>query len=185
MSGLTLFLIGLASFWLLAFLDAPLLVWTIAAGLGLIGLAAAGALGGFGLTIAALIYLPLALLLNLKSLRSSIITKPIFAAFKKVLPDMSETEREALEAGDVWWEAEMFRGRPEWQKLLNFKITELTAEEQAFLDGPTNELCEMLDEWQIVQEDKDLPDEVWAYASVSSFFLCFRRRDGALSSFHG
>ena len=96
MSGLTLFLIGLASFWLLAFLGAPLLVWTIAAGLGLIGLAAAGALGGFGLTIAALIYLPLALLLNLKSLRSSIITKPIFAAFKKVLPDMSETEREAL-----------------------------------------------------------------------------------------
>ena len=170
MSGLTLFLIGLASFWLLAFLGAPLLVWTIAAGLGLIGLAAAGALGGFGLTIAALIYLPLALLLNLKSLRSSIITKPIFAAFKKVLPDMSETEREALEAGDVWWEAEMFRGRPQWQKLLNFKITELTAEEQAFLDGPTNELCEMLDEWQIVQEDKDLPDQVWAYIRKHQFF---------------
>ena len=170
MSGLMIFAIGLAAFWALAFIGAPLLVWTAAIGAGLIGLVAAGVLGSLGATIAAAIFVPLAALLNIRSLRSSVLTRPIFAAFKRVLPEMSSTEREALEAGDVWWEAEMFRGRPDWSKLIEFKNTTLTAEEQAFIDGPVDQLCEMLDEWKIVQEDKDLPEEVWQFLRDHKFF---------------
>src|SRR3546814_20564245 len=63
-----------------------------------------------------------------------------FSVFKKFLPEMSSTEREVLESGDVWWEAEMFRGRPAWERLLSFKYTKLTPEEQSFLDNE----CEAL-----------------------------------------
>ena len=64
----------------------------------------------------------------------------------------------------------MFRGRPDWSKLIEFKNTTLTAEEQAFIDGPVDQLCEMLDEWKIVQEDKDLPEEVWQFLRDNQFF---------------
>ena len=170
MSALTIFAIGLATFWVLAFIGAPLLVWTAVIGAGLAALYLGGVMGVTGAVISAAIFLPLAVLLNVQALRRNILTKPIFAGFKKVLPEMSSTEREALEAGDVWWEAEMFRGRPEWDKLLQFKITELTAEEQAYIDGPVDQLCEMLDEWKIVQEDKDLPEEVWQFMRDNKFF---------------
>src|SRR4051794_3515351 len=81
--------------------------------------------------------------------RRDIITKPIFAWARGVLPTMSDTEREALEAGDVWWDADLFTGNPEWSKLLAVAPAALTAEEAAFLNGPVDELCAMLDEWKI------------------------------------
>ena len=80
--------------------------------------------------------------------RQKWLTRPIFGWAKRALPTMSETEQEALEAGDVWWEADLFTGNPDWQQLLNTPKPELTAEEQAFMDGPVEELCNMLDEWK-------------------------------------
>ena len=82
------------------------------------------------------------------SLRRDLITKPIFGGAKRALPSLSDTEREAIEAGDVWWDADIFSGNPDWNKLLAFAPAKLSAEEQAFLDGPVEELCAMVDDWR-------------------------------------
>ena len=97
------------------------------------------------------------------SFRRDFITKPIFSWARGVLPAMSDTEREALEAGDVWWDADLFTGNPDWSKLLAFAPATLTAEEQAFLNGPVDELCAMLDDWKINWEWRDLPPEAWDF----------------------
>lgn len=160
---------GIGLFWLLAFRGAKLWLWTAAVVAYVLGLQQFGIISTTALQICLAVILPLAALFIIKALRRAIVTKPIFKTFKAVLPDMNDTEREALEAGDVWWEAEMFRGKPNWQKLLNFKRTQLTDEEQGFLDNETETLCAMLDDWQ-VQQDKDLPEEVWNYMREHKFF---------------
>src|SRR6202163_4901310 len=104
------------------------------------------------------------------SFRRDFITKPIFSWARGVLPPMSDTEREALEAGDVWWDADLFTGNPDWSKLLGYAPATLTAEEQAFLNGPVDQLCAMLDEWKINWELRDLPDEAWDFIKREKFF---------------
>lgn len=104
------------------------------------------------------------------SLRRDYLTKPIYRWAKRALPKMSETERAAIEAGDVWWDAELFSGNPDWKILLEAPPARLTAEEQSFLDGPVRELCAMLDEWKISWEDGDLPPEVWRFMREKKFF---------------
>ncbi|WP_431201701.1 acyl-CoA dehydrogenase [Bradyrhizobium betae] len=104
------------------------------------------------------------------SFRRDTITKPIFSWARGVLPAMSDTEREALEAGDVWWDADLFTGNPDWSKLLKIAPAQLTDEERAFLNGPVNELCATLDEWKIFWEWRDLPQEVWAFIKREKFF---------------
>lgn len=108
--------------------------------------------------------------MNLSTFRRDVLTKPIFAWARKVLPTMSDTEREALEAGDVWWDADLFTGNPDWAKLLANAPATLTAEEQAFLDGPVDRLCAMLDDWKINWELRDLPPEVWDFIKREKFF---------------
>ncbi len=80
------------------------------------------------------------------SLRRDLLTRPIFSWAHKALPPMSDTEREALEAGDVWWDADLFTGNPDWSKLLTTAQATLTPEEEAFLHGQVDELCAMLDD---------------------------------------
>lgn len=104
------------------------------------------------------------------SLRKDYLTKPIFGWAKGVLPTMSDTEREALEAGDVWWDADLFTGNPDWDKLLKVAPATLTAEEQAFMTGPVDRLCEMIDDWKINWELRDLPPEVWDFIKREKFF---------------
>lgn len=104
------------------------------------------------------------------SFRRDFISKPIFSWARGVLPAVSDTEREALEAGDVWWDADLFTGDPDWSKLLATAPAALTAEEQAFLNGPVDELCAMLDEWKINWEWRDLPPEAWAFIKRHKFF---------------
>ena len=104
------------------------------------------------------------------SFRRDTITKPIFSWARGVLPAMSDTEREALEAGDVWWDADLFAGNPDWSKLLAFAPARLTDEEHAFLHGSVDELCAMLDEWKINWEWRDLPPEVWDFVKRHKFF---------------
>jgi acyl-CoA dehydrogenase len=108
--------------------------------------------------------------LNLRTLRKALITRPFMKAYLRLLPPMSQTEKEALEAGTVWWDGELFTGAPRWQKLLAAKPPALSAAEQAFLDGPCVELCGMLDEWNITHERADLPPEVWEYLKTRGFF---------------
>src|SRR5580704_7885076 len=109
-------------------------------------------------------------LLNVRPLRKALITRPFMKAYLKLLPPMSQTEREALEAGTVWWDGELFTGAPKWPKLLSAKPPALSAEEQAFLDGPCEELCRMLDDWNITHERGDMPPHVWDYMKARGFF---------------
>ncbi|WP_394366763.1 acyl-CoA dehydrogenase [Mesoterricola silvestris] len=122
-----------------------------------------------------------ALALNLPPLRKALVMGPLLAVFKGKLPPLSRTEREALEAGTVGWDGELFSGRPAWGKLLAQPAPRLTAEEQAFLDGPVEELCGMLDDWRIVEELKDLPPGVWAFLKEKGFFgMIIPRKYGGL-----
>jgi acyl-CoA dehydrogenase len=104
------------------------------------------------------------------SFRRDYITKPIFSWARGVLPPMSDTEREALEAGDVWWDADLFTGDPDWSKLLAYPTAVLTDEEKAFLNGPVDEICAMLDDWKINWEWRDLPPEAWDFIKRKKFF---------------
>jgi acyl-CoA dehydrogenase len=105
----------------------------------------------------------------IRPLRRMLISDRLFGWFKSVLPAISDTEREALDAGTVWWDAELFSGRPRWKKLFSIDKPALSAEEQAFLDGPVEELCGMLDEWEITHELKDLPEEAWQFIRDQRF----------------
>jgi acyl-CoA dehydrogenase len=109
-------------------------------------------------------------LLNIRPLRKAFITRPFMRAYLKLLPSMSQTEREALEAGTVWWDGELFTGAPKWSKLLSAKPPRLSSEEQAFIDGPCEELCRMLDDWHITHERGDMPPNVWEYLKSMGFF---------------
>jgi acyl-CoA dehydrogenase len=109
-------------------------------------------------------------LLNLRPLRKALITRRFLKTYIKLLPAMSQTEREALEAGTVWWDGELFTGAPKWSKLLSAKPPQLSAEEQSFLDGPCEELCRMLDDWDITHRRADLPPHVWEFLKSKGFF---------------
>jgi len=103
------------------------------------------------------------------SLRRDFISKPIFGLAQKALPALSDTEREAVESGDVWWDADLFTGNPDWSKLLAFPAAALSDEEKAFLTGPVEDLCRMVDDWRVNWELHDLPPEVWSYLKTHKF----------------
>ena len=107
---------------------------------------------------------------NLIEVRREKITKPLLAIYRKMLPSMSDTEREALEAGNVWWDGELFSGMPEWDRLMSYPAPKLSDEEQAFIDGPCEDLCRMLDDWEISHELADMPKDVWDYIIEKKFF---------------
>ncbi|NBF01325.1 acyl-CoA dehydrogenase [Pseudomonas sp. Fl5BN2] len=107
--------------------------------------------------------------LLLPDLRRKYFSAPLFSWFQKVLPPMSQTERDAIDAGTVWWDGELFSGRPDWNTLLAYPKAQLTAEEQAFIDGPAEELCAMVSDWQIGQH-MDLPAQAWAHIKEHGFF---------------
>lgn len=114
-------------------------------------------------------------------LRRNIVSSLALRVFRKLLPKISQTEQEALDAGTVWWEGELFSGKPDWNKLLAYPKPTLSAEEQAFLDGPVEQLCAMLDEWHITHERHDLPPEVWQFIRENRFFsLIIPREYGGL-----
>ncbi len=108
--------------------------------------------------------------LNLRDFRREKITRPALEFYRGIVPSMSETERDALEAGKVWWDGELFSGMPDWDRLLSFPPPRLTEEEQAFFDGPCEELCRMLDDWEIGHERGDMSEEVWRFIKENKFF---------------
>ncbi|NND65851.1 MAG: acyl-CoA dehydrogenase, partial [Gammaproteobacteria bacterium] len=108
--------------------------------------------------------------LNLPNFRRQYFSKPIFKIYKKILPRISDTEREALNAGSVWWDGELFSGKPSWNKLLDTPTPRLNEHEQAFLDGPVEKLCAMLNDWEITHELADLPEAVWDFMKQQKFF---------------
>ena len=103
-------------------------------------------------------------------LRKALITSPLLTFYTRILPPLSDTERTALESGTVGFEGELFSGKPDWDKLLSLPKPELTAEEQAFLDGPVEELCRMTNDWEITHVRADLPPQVWEFVKTHKFF---------------
>jgi acyl-CoA dehydrogenase len=123
----------------------------------------------------------LAALLCLPAVRRALITRPVFALYRKILPAMSPTERDALEAGTVWWEGELFSGQPRWQRLLDYPTPTLTPAEQAFLDNECEQLCAMTSDWESTQVHRDLSPQAWAYVKESGFLgMIIPRRYGGL-----
>jgi len=120
-------------------------------------------------------------LLNVRPLRIALISGPFMKAYRRLLPPMSDTERDALEAGTVWWDGELFTGNPDWNRLRQAPPPRLSAEEQAFIDGPCETLCRMLDDFDITHRRGDLPPEVWAYIRAQKFFaMIIPKRYGGL-----
>ncbi len=116
------------------------------------------------------LYIPVMVILNIPAFRQVLISSRILSIFRQIMPKMSQTEKDALEAGTVWWDGELFSGRPNWRQLLAYPRPELSEAEQAFLDGPVNTLCAMIDDWQVTEELHDLPPEVWQYIKDNGFF---------------
>lgn len=128
-----------------------------------------------------LIFAAIAIPLNIPALRKKYLAAPALKAFQGVMPEMSRTEKEAIDAGTVWWEADLFGGNPDWKKLHDIPAPTLSAEEQDFLDGPVNELCRMVNDFQITHELADLPPEVWQYLKDHKFFaMIIKKQYGGL-----
>ncbi len=171
---LVVVLIGIAGFLTLAMRRAPLWQWAVVA--AIVGLLArvvtmpelAIDLMSWG-TLIALIPAIVFALLSITPIRRAVITGPAYGLVKSILPRVSRTEQEALDAGTVGWDAELFSGKPRWEKLLNIRKVTLTAEERAFLDGPVNTVCAMMDDWDIRHNRADLPPEVWAFLKEKGF----------------
>tara|TARA_B100001057_G_scaffold501204_1_gene621986 strand:+ start:1514 stop:4045 length:2532 start_codon:yes stop_codon:yes gene_type:complete len=112
----------------------------------------------------------LMIVLNLIEFRREKLTKPLLKIYRRMLPSMSNTEREALEAGSVWWDGELFSGMPKWDRLMSYPAPKLTQVEQDFLDGPCEKLCQMLDDWDICHVRADMPKEIWEFIIENQFF---------------
>lgn len=124
--------------------------------------------------------LPLLIILlpfNLPSMRRSMFSKPALHRFQQVMPPMSRTEKEAIDAGTTWWEGDLFRGKPDWEKLHHYPQPRLSAEEQAFIDGPVEEACRMANDFQITHELADLPPELWAHLKAHRFFAMIIKKE--------
>ena len=137
------------------------------------GMLLVATLGGLALWLALplwLLWAALAVLLHADDWRRAYVTGPLLAFYRRQLPTLSDTEREAMQAGSVWWERELFSGRPDWQRLQDFADLPLRDDEQAFLDGPVERLCARLDDWRITHIDADLPPDVWQTLREEGFF---------------
>jgi acyl-CoA dehydrogenase len=156
--------------WAVFYLRLPLIAGTAIVAAVLLAASTWSGAGGLVQTLYWAVFLLVAVPLNLPVLRRTLISDRVLVMFRKVMPSMSDTEREALEAGSVWWDGELFSGKPDWSKLLETPAPRLSPEERAFLDGPTDTLCQMINDWHITQEDRDLPPEVWAYIKDNGFF---------------
>src|SRR5258706_1917821 len=149
--------------WTLAYHRANGLAWSIAMAAGVVALTYATGTPLAVLTILGIAVGVFAALSIVKPVRRAVVSGPIFGLYKRILPQISQTEQEALDAGSIWWDADLFTGRPDWKKLLAYPEARLSAEERTFIDGPVEELCGMLDEWDITHNRMDLPPEVWKF----------------------
>ena len=167
MSWIVLLLLPVALL-VLAYCGAALPLWI---GAGLLWLLLMGVAGGWpvwltGLALVALAAVSVPMLFP--AVRRTYLTAPIFRAFRSALPSMSQTEKDALEAGTVWWEGELFAGKPDWKRLVNMPWPRLSEEEQSFLDVETNELCRLVRDWDCVVGN-DMPAEAWQYIRDKGF----------------
>jgi acyl-CoA dehydrogenase len=180
MSALVPILAALIASGTCAYLRVRLRTWTVVTAVAVLVL---GLLAQAPITtvIVLILFGLIAVPLNLDAFRRKKISAPLLKVFAKVTPKLSDTEQAALEAGTVGFEGQLFSGMPDWSELLEQPKPELSADEQAFMDGPVEELCSMIDDWQITHELADLPPEVWDFIKQNKFFgMIIPRQYGGL-----
>lgn len=121
-------------------------------------------------TLLLIVVIGAGLILSNEPWRQKYLTARIFHAYRRVLPTLSDTEQEALDAGTVWWEGQLFSGKPPWRELVSYGRPRLSAEEQAFLDNEVETACGMVKDWEITTQSYDLPPELWRYLGEKGFF---------------
>lgn len=168
MQVLLIVVAAVALSWVLAYHRAPAIAWTLVFALGLTALTYPDG-PSLALTALWIAFAAVALLGNPTPLRRALVSRPLLGLFRRILPQVSQTEQEALDAGTVWWDGDLFSGKPDWNKLLAFPSPALTAEEKAFIDGPVEELCAMVSDWEITHELHDLPPHVWQFIKDQGF----------------
>ena len=144
--------------------------WLLPVGTGLLLLTFSGITPVVFSVLAWAVFVVVASVLGIPALRKRWLSKPALAYVKSILPPMSETERTAIEAGTVWWEAELFSGNPDFKNLLANPRPQLSPREQAFIDGPVEQLCRMIDDWEMTHELGRIPDHVWEFMKRERFF---------------
>ena len=181
MIGATITVLFVAAVLYLAYRRLPLLSFTLAFTVLLLAYSALGSPAELWQGLLWLLLLAF-WLLNVPPLRIALLSGPFMKTYRRLLPSMSPTERDALEAGTVWWDGELFTGAPRWQKLLAAQAPQLSAAEQAFLDGPCEELCHLIDDWDITHRRADLPPHVWEFLKSRGFFaMIIPRQYGGLA----
>jgi acyl-CoA dehydrogenase len=153
-----------------AYLRIGLRLWTIATAVAIV---CAGLLAGshwLAIALPLLVFAAITVPLNLPAFRRSRLSAPMLAVYRKITPSLSPTEQIALEAGTVGFEGQLFSGKPDWSELLGQAKPELSVDEKAFLDGPVEELCAQINDWQITHELADLPEDMWQFIKDNKFF---------------
>jgi len=169
MLGFSFFIAFLFSFCVLAYHRASLLIFSMTFALLLTFLTLAYEVNVTTLIID-ILFLLIFVPLNIAPIRRRFLSQRLLNFYRAVMPTMSRTEREAISAGTVTWEGDLFRGNPNWHKLLALPAANLSAEEQAFLDGPVDTLCKMTNDWDITHNHADLTPEIWRYLKEQGFF---------------
>ena len=154
---------------ILTFVQARMTVWALVIAIWIAAGWGGGVVAPGAAAIMAAVVAPILLLLTVRPLRRAVLARPAMAGFRQIMPRMSPTEQAAVEAGNVWWDAELFAGRPDWKRLLATPAPGLTAEEQSFLDNETEHLCDLANDWETTSVWQDLSPEAWAYAKDKGF----------------
>lgn len=170
MSNLICIIILFGLVFLAAFYQLTAIVWTVLIGIALLSLSIFSHLSWLFLALCWLIFIATASFANLTNLRQRYIIQPLLSKLRKQLPAISETEKEAIEAGNTWWEKELFCGRPQWKSLFQIPKPTLTPDEQAFLNNQVDHLCSQFTDWEVVYDQQDLPPAVWEYLKKEKFF---------------
>ena len=160
----------LAVMMLLAFFRASIWGWLLASVVIVAGVAILNSISGDALTATAVVLGVIVLVMGVPFVRRLLISSFILKVFRKILPQVSQTEQEALDAGTVWWDGELFSGHPDWNKLLAYAKPVLSVEEQSFVDNETEQLCAMIDDWDVTHVRQDLPPQVWQFIKDKGFF---------------
>lgn len=167
---LTWILIFITTIGIASYLRLPQIIWSSALGFALLIFTFSNMVNLASLVIIWGVFIAIIVPLNLPKIRKKYISQPLLQFMRNAMPRISKTEQEALDAGNTWWEVDLFSGKPDYSKIRDLPISELSGEEQEFLNGPVEELCAMLDDWKITQVDDDLPVPVWDFLKANKFF---------------
>jgi len=170
MTTVLMLLTVLAIILLLAFFRASIWGWLLASIVIVAGVSILCSISGDALTVTVATLGIIVLVMGVPFLRRLLISSFILQVFRKILPQVSQTEQEALDAGTVWWDGELFSGHPNWNKLLAYAKPALSAEEQSFVDNETEQLCAMIDDWDVTHVRQDLSPQVWQFIKDKGFF---------------